>query len=343
MPSNWIPYLIILLALPTAAYSQTIPLKNEIDRSAVASIDQSQVDDFYRNTREANRKNAPRIIFVPGILGSKIDACQSDGSQCRPIWGTVSAITDSNVDLSIRDDRVYRTDVVETLFFNDVYGDILEYIREHAGRISPDSRNDPLLSVFHYDWRLSNAHNATLLKERICETRQRAPNSPIFLVAHSMGGLILKIWAKYHATQDCFNGAKPAVQRLTFVATPHLGSPKTIKAIADGYNLLFDELDGLKRLIGWFETNYLLAAVNQSGMSFPSLYELLPIHTSAYCRTIVPGLAKLPNAAEGEDGNILNLFDVTIWKKYDLLRRIGAPAVRDVYYTSKLPDLLKKA
>jgi len=64
---------------------------------------------------------------VPGILGSKIDECRADGSQCVNIWGTVGAIKRPDVDLTLRSNRVYRTDVVDSLFFKDIYGGVLEY------------------------------------------------------------------------------------------------------------------------------------------------------------------------------------------------------------------------
>jgi pimeloyl-ACP methyl ester carboxylesterase len=313
------------------------------DTALVAAIPQSERDEFYAARRDAMRKNAPRIIVVPGILGSRIDECRSDDSQCTTIWGTVAATVRQNVDLSVRSDRVYRTDVVEDLFFKDVYGGALDYIRARANSIVSDGSDDPLLTVFHYDWRRSNSDNATLLKQRICDVRARAPNSPIFIVAHSMGGLMTKIWAARYSQAPCSNGKKPEIARIVFVATPHLGSPKTIKAIAEGYDILFDELTGLGRYLSWYERNYLLDAINKAGVSFASLFELLPIRSSEYCRNQKPQLAVAPDPVDGDDDKPVNLFDIETWRRYDLLRRIGAPPVRQVYYDSKLAPLLHQS
>src|SRR6266849_2213676 len=330
----------------TGSIAQTIPFKTALSDAVVAAIPPSTTEDFYTKLRDERRRNAPRIVFVPGILGSKIEECQSDGTQCKEIWGTVKAVISKDIDLSIRPDRVYRTDVVDDLFFNDIYGISLSYLRSRASQASPDSADDPLVTVFPYDWRQSNARNAISLANKICQVRLKAPESPIVLIAHSMGGLMAKIWANRYSRADCSNGAKPSVSRFVFVATPHLGAPKTIKAIAQGYNILFDELDGLNRYKSWFarfERDYFLDSLNQAGMSFASLYELLPIRTSEYCRNAKPTLAKTLNPVDGEDGKPLNLFDPNAWRHYDLLRRIGAPAIRDVYYDNKLAPLLRNA
>jgi hypothetical protein len=158
-----------------------------------------------------------------------------------------------------------------------------------------------------------------------------------------MGGLMVKIWAKYYAESACPSGSKPKVSQLIFVATPHLGSPKTIKALVEGYNIYFDELSGLKRYLGWFERNYLLKAVNAAGMGFQSYYELMPIQASELCRSKIPELQNLPSPLDGDDGKPLNVFNIDNWKKYDLLRQIENPTLRRSYYDGTIADMLRKA
>lgn len=335
---------VLVLAISVrASYAQVIPPSTPLDDTTISNIPQSARDKFYSERRVARRKSTPRIVFVPGILGSTIDECRADGSQCTNIWGTAGAVRRSDVDLSFRSDRFYRTDVVDSLFFKDVYGGALEYIRGKAESVVSDSADDALVTVFHYDWRLSNGENAKLLKERVCLVRAHAESSPIVIVAHSMGGLMTKVWAARHAKEPCPDGKKPDVAQIVFVATPHLGSPAAIKAIAEGYNILFDELTGLKRYLGWLERNYVLDAINQAGISFPSLYELLPIRASEYCIQQKPALAKAAVPVVGDDNEPVNLFDVDTWRRYDLLRRIGAPAVRRSYYEHDLAPLLRRA
>ena len=209
--------------------------------------------------------------------------------------------------------------------------------------LGSDILGDPMVNVFSYDWRQSNASNAMLLRDRICDIRAGAEKSPIVIIAHSMGELMTKIWAARYAKQACSNGKMPSVSEIVFVATPHLGSPKAIKAVVEGYNLLFDEMTGPKRFLGWWEKNYLLDAINTAGISFPSLYELLPIRTSEYCLVHKPALGKAVIPIDGDDQKSVNLFDVETWRKYDLLQRIGLPAVRNSYYDNDLAPMLKNA
>jgi Lecithin:cholesterol acyltransferase len=299
------------------------------DARLIASISDSARDDFYAKRRDARRKYLPRIIFVPGILGSKIDECRADGNQCSNIWGTAGAVARSNVDLSLRSDRVYRTDFVGDIFFKRVYGGVIDYIREKAEASVPDSAEDPLLTVFAYDWRVSNGDNAVLLKERICAVHAHAISSQIVIIAHSMGGLLTKVWAERYAKEPCADGKPADVAEIVFVATPHLGSPKAINALAEGYNIMFDEPSGFWGHLGYlgrFERDYTLSALNQAGPSFPSLYELLPIRTSEYCLKRKPALAKASIPAIGDDEKPVNLFDIDVWRRYDLLCRTGDTA-----------------
>jgi pimeloyl-ACP methyl ester carboxylesterase len=334
---------ILTLIAGSACHAQAAAEPEAPGSAIVKDIPQQTRDEFYARRRDIRRQTAPRVLFVPGILGSKIAECRVDGTQCRDIWGTTGAIARSDVDLTVKADRRYQTDVVETLLFSNIYGGVVDHLRQKASAIGADAAGDPLVSVFSYDWRLSNAFNATLLRDRICELRAGAAKSPIVIIAHSMGGLMTKIWAARYGKQPCSNGSRPEISQIVFVATPHLGSPKAIKAVVDGYNILFDELTGLKRYLGWWERNYLLDSINAAGIAFPSLYELLPIRSSEYCLKQKPALSRAGVPVESDDEKAVNLFDVETWRKYDLLQRIGLPAVRKSYYDNELAPMLKGA
>lgn len=322
---------------------------------ALARLPEDVKKSYAEAIPELTRAAAPRIVFVPGILGSKIDECQAGGSQCKSIWGTVQSFA-SNVDLSLRADRRYRTDVVDSFLFSEVYGGLLDAIRREAVRLGPENPNDPILTVFHYDWRRSASDNALALSERVCAVTKAAPNAPLVIVSHSMGGLVSKVWAKRHAKQECLGGQAPNLTRMVFVATPHLGSPKTVKSIVDGYNILFDELNGLARFFSWtgFEVeaqlremlgpNGVLKSLNSAGPTFPSIYELLPIKSSADCQKKKPGLHNNPdilNAVDGDNGAAIDIFKAKAWVEYDLLRQIGPSAIRQEFYAKSLPGLLR--
>jgi len=79
-----------------------------------------------------------------------------------------------------------------------------------------------------------------------------------------MGGLIAKLWSAHYATAKCPNGDTPNIKEIAFVATPHLGAPKAIKAVASGYNILFDELGGLTHYFGMWERKNILFSINEA-------------------------------------------------------------------------------
>lgn len=335
----------LIVSFATPGNAQTIAPKPDVAIELIKPIPQLTRDEYYEKLRTARLKNTPRIVFVPGILGSKIDECRADGSQCTTIWGTADALLrKKDADLSIKPDRIYRTDVVEAVLFKTIYGDVLEHIRTRAEELISDTPRDPLLTVFHYDWRQSNWDNAVGLGKAICGVRAAAPDSPIIVIAHSMGGLMTKVWLKEYSDVACPAGAKPNIKRVIFVATPHLGSPKTIKAILQGYDFLFEETNLLSKPLRYFETNYLLKAFNQAGPSFPSIYELLPIRSSEYCTATKKTLSSAAVPAAANDGKPVNMFDPETWQKHDLLNRIGGSAdSRNVYYAQRIAPLLSRA
>jgi len=199
LPVRFLAAVVLWLSTAIACEAQVPAATDAPGSSLVKDIPQQTRDEFYAKRRDIRRQTAPRVLFVPGILGSKIAECRLDDSQCHDVWGTAAAIAQSDVDLRLRSDRHYRTDVVENLFFTDVYGGVIDHIRQQANSVGPDMPGDPLVSVFSYDWRQSNAFNAEKLRDRVCAIRAGAEKSPIVIIAHSMGGLMTKIWAARYA------------------------------------------------------------------------------------------------------------------------------------------------
>jgi pimeloyl-ACP methyl ester carboxylesterase len=121
-------------------------------------------------------------------------------------------------------------------------------------------------SVFSYDWRASNSVSAEKLEEFVCDLKD--PNTPIVFIAHSMGGLVLKHWMKDHYETGC--GKKLKIGRIVFVGTPHLGAPKAFAELISGIDLFgFSVVDAV-----------VSRGINHFGLSFDSLYELLPFTNS---------------------------------------------------------------
>ncbi len=343
--------LIVALAAalrPIAAPAQTLPPTDPKTLSAPTQISLEDRANFYKSAKDAARKFYPRIIFIPGILGSKIEECDDDKTNCNSVWGTKEAL-EHQVDLTIKKERKYRYDYVDDLFFVDFYGGIVRFLKDTAHH-NAGYEDNGLVTKFAYDWRESSEDNAKILAATICDIRAGAPQSPIYILAHSMGGLVAKAWAAHHAQTACKEGL-PHVKEIAFVATPHLGAPKAVKAFVVGYNAYFDEIDVihqnnvawgfLKYVAGFVERNYVLEALNSAGVTFSSLYELLPLRSSAYCLSKIDWLKKAPNPL-GADSSEVNVFWPPNWRKFGLLQRMPSGA-RDVIYEKELPEKLEKS
>jgi pimeloyl-ACP methyl ester carboxylesterase len=79
---------------------------------------------------------------------------------------------------------------------------------------------DKNLFVFPYDWRQSNIYTASLLKNKINDIKSQTGKDKVDIVAHSMGGIVARTYiADISYEED--------IDQLIFLATPHLGAPKS--------------------------------------------------------------------------------------------------------------------
>ena len=222
----------------------------------------------------------PRIVFVPGILGSAIAECNSsdevvcsqcfDGSshkECKIIWGPKgsSFLTMLNIetaDLHLDPAKRYVATPIDEMAWNKVYYDIIMSLKN----LSPDAN---LYHPFGYDWRRSMVENAGSLRKFVCDLQQKYPEAPIYIVAHSMGGLIVRYWLDFSSENKCANGVNLKVIEVLYVATPHRGSVKAVFSLLAGFRYFLDD--------SWYAPlNNLFGPLNKAGPTFQSLYELLP-------------------------------------------------------------------
>jgi pimeloyl-ACP methyl ester carboxylesterase len=98
---------------------------------------------------------------------------------------------------------------------------------------------DETLFEFAYDFRYSVLRNANGLAALVEDIKARTKKSRVDIVGHSMGGLVAKAYLS-----DPIAAAN--VRTLIFVATPHLGAPKALKALRYGDNLEAPIIDQCK-------------------------------------------------------------------------------------------------
>ncbi len=84
------------------------------------------------------------------------------------------------------------------------------------------------LFTFPYDWRKNNEFTAQLLRSRIQDIKAQTGASKVDIVAHSMGGLIVRYYIESELYQD-------DIDQLIFIATPQRGAPKAYLAWEGGF------------------------------------------------------------------------------------------------------------
>jgi pimeloyl-ACP methyl ester carboxylesterase len=273
-----------------------------------------------------------KIIFIPGILGSKL----TDPETNQLIWGGIGTTNPKlkyDGSTSLAPSFFDRAEI--NLFFwkpgVSVYGDAIQALQKL------EYVNEEDILPFAYDWRQSNRKSAKNLNDWLCDKSDVLANNNIIFVAHSMGGLVLKNWFMdfYDADKGCRETEKRwlKVRNVVFVGTPHYGSPKAFNALVGGFTL-FDD---------WLRNKLTSEGLKKYGHSFRSLYELLPLQNNGNCNPAVFGNDMLePAVAVAGAGQAPSAFDVQFLSHHELPKDIdGAP--RQEFYATFLTPTLESA
>lgn len=201
------------------------------------------------------------VLIVPGLLGTELkrngELLWVDGPRL------LSNIGDGFMDplsfssnLQPSDSQVLSDGVLTSESAFD-YMDSLIVELEDQGY----TKNENLFT-FPYDWRYGvtgkyadGKTNTDLLAEKIQEILAQTGSGEIDVIAHSMGGLILK---KYVAD----NVADNHIGKAVFVGVPNTGAPKSVKTLLEGDNL------------GMFFVSQ--KEIKKISQNMPAMYDLLP-------------------------------------------------------------------
>jgi hypothetical protein len=290
----------------------------------------------------------PLFLFVPGIMGSRLTKTLSDGRKVV-IWGKADGIfSRPNPELAYdAADQVTAEPLNDYYVYNkafDVYGkamDKLSYLDLSAGNS---------VRKFAYDWRQSNARSAQDFSGWLCANRAEFGKRPLVLIAHSMGGLVVKSWLKdIYETSGCSKGETFAswarIKRIIFVGTPHYGAPKSLVAFADNYSLFIDRDDTtLSAILGGIDAASFSKSVNAFGATFPSAYELLPIVNTNQCfRDAEWPSTVFVKSTNGSTSSQIDLFEPSTWTLFKWPKTLDASIDRPKFMSERLPELLRSA
>jgi pimeloyl-ACP methyl ester carboxylesterase len=227
------------------------------------------------------------IIIVPGITGSILTKDYGDGSE---LWPNIAKMALSPTDSFLNDLKLLQSgipssvrpvkigDIIRSVASTDVFAGMITTL-QHNGYTEGTN-----LFVLPYDWRLSNTQNQSLLDDAIATALAKSGKSKVNIIAHSMGGLLVKDYIAQHPTAP--------IDHLFYIGVPHLGAPKAFKTLMYGDSMGFDFS------LGPIHIPFLNAdRVKTITQNMPSVYELLP--SQKYLDTIshyVTALRQAPSS-----------------------------------------------
>jgi pimeloyl-ACP methyl ester carboxylesterase len=125
---------------------------------------------------------------------------------------------------------------------------------ENPAGLRRDRLQTGSLFVLYYDWRRDVAENACVLGERLMRIRAATGAERVFLVGHSLGGVVARYYLR-HGGRDAVSGracplGEPATREAlnrpgasvtagaVFLGAPHRGSAQAFRALLEDFNIL---------------------------------------------------------------------------------------------------------
>ncbi|MDB5188554.1 MAG: hypothetical protein JWM92_152 [Candidatus Nomurabacteria bacterium] len=207
------------------------------------------------------------IIIVPGITGSFLSKGYGDKSQ---IWPNIAQMALSPTDgflnaLELLTGGTQSTvrpmvvgDIIRSVASTDVFQTMIDTLTKNG---YTEGTN---LFVLPYDWRLSNTITQSLLKNTIATALAKSGKTKVNIMAHSMGGLLVKDYLAENPDAP--------IDNLFYIGVPHLGAPKAFKTLMYGDNMGFQFSLGSALQVPILDPN----RVKIISQNMPSVYELLP-------------------------------------------------------------------
>ena len=180
------------------------------------------------STRETNSKEPTGcpVIFIPGILGSRIDCTGEELYFALPKvkFGEMLLKIDGESDQNETpcnekaETPSGEAGLLTSVGPQDVYGGMFKFLKSIATNG---------VYAYPYDWRRSVPAAEVGLEKLVNEVLKETGAKHVVLVAHSMGGLV---------TQDYINTGENAekVSRAVTIGTPYWGAPKSLIALLNG-------------------------------------------------------------------------------------------------------------
>jgi hypothetical protein len=196
------------------------------------------------NVNRSNVQNNDIIVFIPGYKGSKL----INSNNQETVWLSLNEILSEKNTLELKNENPLivgeifdKLSIIPWIYELDIYENCLNDI----SITNPDSK----ISVFTYDWRLSNLKNAEKL-QKFLQSIESAGAKSISIIAHSMGGLPLSYLISKEENL-------PEIKNIIFLTVPFKG---TVTAFIDMQRdikpILFNNTLLTKEVFNSFESAY---------------------------------------------------------------------------------------
>ncbi len=204
------------------------------------------------------------VIIIPGIMGSYLNKNDKKGTEVWPSAGNLLLNKDDGqLDVLLDLKNLFTKGVLKKTLFANYFADLEESLGLNGFK-EKDS-----LFFFGYDWRqdVDNlawkgvSSTTKTLAEYINEVRVKTGSEKVDIVAHSMGGLLVKSYLNH------FGEENNNIRKFIDIATPHLGSPFAPKTLIFGDNIGSDLLG--KDVVS-------PKKIKEISQNFPSIYALIP-------------------------------------------------------------------
>ncbi len=289
---------------PVTALKFVLTLLLSLCLSACSTVqpDLARLYDF-----EERRTQPPPVVLIHGAFGGRLVDAQGEerwpGNLNRLLWADYRdlALTINTQTLQPEPSALRVSGITEEVAGQDFYGrirDVLEQVgryREQQAGVPPTGAGRHYY-VFEYDWRQDNVVSARKLHRFLDQIREdwNDPELKFDIVAHSMGGLITRYFARYGSLDVLDDNDFPVsgegsryLRRVVLLGTPNLGSFSSLVHMVSGMKV------GFKRM------------PPEVLMTFPSAYQLLPHPLNSWVIT---------HSGEPLDRDI---FDMEIWRRFE--------------------------
>ena len=228
----------------------------EIERLLVTGEDAERLKTYFGEERyqelrelalegqvnERRVRGGPRVLILPGIMGSTLGTPGSIFDDV--IWfDPLDIIRGNLIDLALDGNSGKLTSL-------DAFPLVYTGLRLRLRNAGYDA------DYHHYDWRMSIDDLGAGLVKRL----KSEPAADVYLVAHSMGGLVARAAIAQNA---------PKIKRLIMLGTPNHGSFAPVQAIRAVYSVV--------KQVAALDTRHSAEALSSKIFStFPGLYQMLP-------------------------------------------------------------------